>query len=472
MVAYRRIAAAYVASLIVEIFNRIAPLIVIHFVTTRIGLAGFGYAQVGMQMIDIAIYFVIAGFHTLGAIDVGRCRGDAKAIAPVVSETLALKLLHAVVAFCMLYLIVSYLPHYRDFRDVVLCLSFLLLTTAIDLSFVNTGTQRVFLTSILTLICRIFALTAVILFVRGHDDALLYAVLSFGSNAFVSLLLVAFNATYLSFKLPGRQAILQRFKHALPFAVTALLMTLLDRFDLFVADYVGGNVMAGLYAAPARLSFSILLIMHVIANVFFSELVHAKDDKVFARYVEMTLFALAVLFLPMVFGVWFVADDLLRLVAGEAFASEGRVLCLLMLATLPQAIIMVCGHLVLQIKKRSLVYNVQLLIGLAVGIALAFLWGRSSLSGIALSMVLARSLVAALVLCFAYRYIGRINLGLIAKVLAASAIMALALYAANLRNVWLNMSLGGLVYGLSLGIIARSDLLLMLHKMRPRPGHR
>ena len=102
-----RIASSLVGQTTAEFFNKLMPLLILHFVAHKLGASEFGYAKFSFEIIDIAITLVVFGYASVAAIDIGQTTGNVDNVRAVVWETIYLKLAHALLVAIALFFVVS-----------------------------------------------------------------------------------------------------------------------------------------------------------------------------------------------------------------------------------------------------------------------------------------------------------------------------------------------------------------------------
>jgi O-antigen/teichoic acid export membrane protein len=196
-------------------------------------------------------------------------------------------------------------------------------------------------------------------------------------------------------------------------------------------------------------------------------MLRGDDREVFSKHVDLTLYALAVVFFPLVCGVWVVHRQLLQLVAGDLFADVSPLLGILVSMCIAQSLIVVFGQLVLQIKRRNLLYNVHLLLGLIGGVvAMRLAYPTYGIYGIASAVFIVKLAIGMSLYAFAKAYLNPLNWLRLAKVAFAAFAMFSILYIANLPDLFLNVLGGALLYVSFVIMVSHQELRMLISKMR------
>ncbi len=464
-----RIVRSLAGGFFAEIVNKLVPLLILRYVVREIGIEGFGLAQFGYWLIDVAIAFVVFGYTSLAAIELGQNQGKPDEQARIISEVLGLKCLHAVLATACLLAFVWTVPSYTEYKTVVTALSFILLTSALDMSFVHIGTSRMLSLSVLTILVKLLSLGSILLWVKGPDDLLTFALLYFGANGVISASNFLLNVRRFRLVRPEAAALRRRFKASLPYAVTGCLSLALDRYDVFVVERFLGAAGSGLYGGPVRVAQALSNVIGSIGMVFFSEVVATKDKESLTRHVSLAIWALFALLMPVVAGSLVTGEGIVTLLLGPDFQGNGRVLSVLLTGLLGQTLVNVFGLSVLTFHRRAVVINCILLAATAGGIPLAYaLQLKFGLLGIALATMTTRLVSGTLMMLFARQYLARLPAREFLLTAGPALVMLAALSFAPTFALVPTLIVGGSVYAVVLAALNMGKIRTLTATLRSR----
>ncbi len=470
----KRIVWSLFGGLLAELVNKISPLLILHFAARAIGVQGFGVAQFGLWLLDFAIFFVAFGYHDIGAIELGKQKNNSQNVKAIIGETLILRLGHMLVAIAALIICIRVFPNYQAYAAVLLALSFMLVTSALDMTFVLIGSQRLPVLSTFMIIGKLLSLIGIIYMVDGSEDTIRYAVLTAAANGFVNLASFAFALYHFGFSWPSRAKLGVRLRAATPYALRIFLVLILERFDMFIVEHYLSQTGTGLYAAPVRLVQSIIPLTITISAVFFSEMVaiHEHDEEARRRHLWLGIRLMILAFLPVVCGIWFVDTDVMTLIFGDEFRHVGPVLSVLMLGIIGQVLILVLGHQVLLLNGRINTLNRLLAYGSFFGILLGMeLVGRYGLMGGALASVIARIGVGLTILFICRAALARCPVDHVLRALAPSACMVAVLVLTGHVNLYVTILAGAISYLASAATFNFRELKTIVLLARRRLNH-
>lgn len=464
-----RIVRSLAGGLFAEVVNKLVPLLILRYVVHKIGIEGFGLAQFSYWLIDVAVAFVVFGYTSIAAVELGQNQDKPSELSRVISEVLGLKCIHALIALIALIAFVWTAPGYAEYKPVVTALSFILLTSAIDTSFVHIGTSRMLSLSILTITVKLASLAMILLFVETPADLMKFALLYFGTNGVIALGNFVINVRRFPLVRPDGSALKRRFVASLPYAVTGFLLLALDRYDVFVVEHFLGATGSGLYGGPVRIAQALANVVGSVGMVFFSEVVTTKDKDSLTRHVSLASWALFALLLPIVGGSFVTGEGVITLLLGPDFQGNGRILSVLLTGLVGQAFVNVFGMSVLMFHRRARAINLVLAVATTCGVPLAYgLHHRFGLAGIALATMTTRLASGGIMMFLARPYLTRLP----AREFLLTATPALAMYltlsAVPALDLIPTLVAGGVVYGTMLAGLNRGKVRTLAASLRSR----
>ena len=467
------------AGAIGEIVNKIAPFVVLYIGQTALGVTRFGMVQFAISFIDLLLPFIGYGYGAFGSIAVGRPASLPIPLPRLIPSIVLLRLAHAAVACIVIGLCLT-LPRYREYGPLILALSFLLLSSALDTDHVHSGTQTLAIRNAFNIVSKGLCLFGVIAFVHSPEDQLLYAILAVMPNALIALLSLFYSMRKIPWSMPKIGDFSLVFRLATPFAITTILALVIERFDVFFVEVIGGSAAVGLYAGPLRIVQSIASAAGMVSAIFFSELVRIEDPKVFSRHVELSVFTAALVLVPVAVGAWFVGGDLLAAVFASTYRNQGPipgyVLGILATGVVASIGINAFGLQVLWLKGANSALNAIYLAGLIVGCILSGLLGKwSGVLGVAASVAIVKLCVAGACYLRAKRYLPSFSWLFILRIACASGVMGLTLFVLNeigttgfseWDSVWLRITIGAAVYLIASALLFRREFPVLLRSFR------
>lgn len=443
MIYKQRISITLLSGLIVEILNKIAPLIIIHVAQQRLGIEKLGYALFGISVIELLIPFIIYGYNQYGVIAAGR---EPSSTARLISGITVLKSIHTIVLVCGLFAFFRYVPAYQSYFSLIMTLSVLLGFATLDMLWVQAASQKVSVSNFFIGICRMITLLLILFFIKNSQDAILFALLSLTGNALVNTFSMLYSVHKFGLVTPDWKSIKQIFIASSPYSLIIILGVFAERIDIFFAEHFGGLKGAGYYACCARLGHSLTQIANTIIAAFFSEMVVLKDKESLNAHMRMSTWVLLFFISPIVFGVWFVAGDILNFIFDDSFRSIESLLGWLLLSTAFSLIASSFGQQVLLLSGQVKSYAKALAIGILISSVLAYFVGGRSLYAIAIAMCIGKFFTMLIVLYATRKTLVEFPLSILVRTIVPGMVMAFVLYCLKFESFLRNIGVGACTF--------------------------
>ena len=452
MMQKKRIAWTMLAALASEAVNKVVPLLTMHFAATRLGAEGFGVSQFAMWLIEWAILLVAFGYAQSAPVAIRRAASDLEK-RQVAGALVINRLVHSALAFCALYAATRLNQQWGVYRPAVMASAFILFLTAFDMSGILIATQRVGAYSLVTILAKLLSLAGIWLMVRTPQDSAVYVTISNGANGAICAGSLVLAACFSGISAPSLKQMRRIWRMSAPFALSVVVLAMVERFDLYLVESTMGPEGAGWYSGPTKLMQSLVPPIVAISTVFFSEMVRAQDDASLRQHLRLSLLTVMMFVLPLIAGTWFTGGAILGLVFGPGFEQQAATLNILVLNALAHAFILTIGFQTLGLRHRMRPVYLALIAGLACGtIAGPFLVSKFGYEGAALASVASRSIAAIIILVFASRS-GLVHLRELSEPMWKAGIpalgMSLVLFTLEMTGdfpIWAAIACGALGY--------------------------
>jgi len=467
----RRVGWSLVTAMIAEVINKASPLVVLYFAQVRLQVTAFGQTQYALVAAETLIPFVAFGYNGLASLELGERSKDSRYGGGLISNVLCLKAIHLVFVLALWALFVSSTPGKAPWA-LDSAAAILLLASCCDTDFVHYGSQTVAARNLFTVAAKILGAAGVVLFVRDPSDMVIYAAFAAFPALAVSCLSGAYNLRLFPLRRPNFVEMKALSRRAIPYGLFGFIFAFADRFDVLIVGHLLGPSMTGIYSGQMRLVQSVTTAASSIGMIFYAEMVSCNDRPMFTRHAHLSLWAILTLVAPIVGGIWFVDRSVLTLMYGPSFSNYSLVLDLLTMAALLQVFVLVLGNQVLVIRRQVTRYNKIMMFAVACGALVAWqLSARWGITGVAIGNLTAKTITVGLFFIAARPFLESFPWAILMRTLSPAAIMALALALAGLENLWANIALGGLVFGLAFLIINKAPLRELLGKPSRRPSN-
>lgn len=464
----KRIASSLVTGIASEVANKIFPLLTLHFAAERLGVHSFGLSQFSQWLIDLAIFFVVFGYQNWSLIAWRNSTTEGrKTIFPTV---VILRLVHAVLAILILMSALGGDSSWNKYQGVVLQSAFVILTSALDSTWTFTALNLLPILSFISIAAKTLSLVAIFALVRTEQDAGVYTFSTMSANALIAILTFWIAIRRVGWTWPTFKQLGQAFRGSLPYAISFFLLIALERFDLSLVEHYMGTEGAGAYGGPLKIAQSILPVAAMVTTVFFAEILGVYETESFLRHLRAGIRVAILIVSPIIAGVWFVDQTVVKLVIGDAFIPYANLLSIMTTSIMAQMFILAFGNQVLAIRGKMTWYNFALAIGIVVGIGFSiYVSTNGQLAFFAAASALGRWTTAIVIIVMAMQTLGNyrgIGWELIRSTIPATA-MAGVLYALNTPNFFANVLVGAAVHCLLTTILFRETAMRVVRKIAP-----
>ncbi|MDD9950967.1 MAG: hypothetical protein OXT67_05315 [Zetaproteobacteria bacterium] len=389
--AKRRLSIAGASGIAVELINKLAPFLIYHLAEQRLGVEKFGQSMVGVSLIEMLLPFVVFGYAHHGTVQVAQVEKHVQGRERVVSDLLMLRFLHLMVVFAVGGIIWTFNFPYAHVMPLLAALSFVLVSGAYELVWFEVATQRVVHLNVMIMSSRFSSLLLVYLFVQSPADYIWFAVLSLFSVFMVNTLAFLDVTRRISLCKPSWTRMRQHFQQSRQYALLMILLIIMERLDILIAEQLYGSAGAGLFVGPARIGHSLIQVASALTTAFFAEMIILQHQEKLQQHLELALWMMVAFWSPIVVGSLFVGDELLVFVFSENYRSMGPILSWVILGGAASAINASLGMQVLIVLGRIRFWLRALLVGVLVCGGLGWWLGNLyGLLGLAQAIVLTK----------------------------------------------------------------------------------
>lgn len=431
-----------------EIASRAVTLAAIMYLSRRLGPAEFGIVGFANA---ITSYFAIAvgqGLSRVGARDIARTPMRAASLAV---STTAVRLALAAGAFALLAAVALLLPKPMYVRLVVLLSGLTLFARALDTTWVYKGLERGRPVAAALVGGQLLFLIIVLLLVRGPADVTRVPVASFAGEALAMLALLApfaygVQASRAPVRLREGAALLRA--SAVP-TFTGMVRIIIFTFDVVLLGFWASAADLGLYTAAYRICFLLLAISTSIQASYLPHISRAVADGADAigRAASSTLATAAVIGIPLVTGGMMLAEPIMRIVFGSAYAGGSLALRILLPSIGFIFLHAVAGSTLVALGRVKLEWGIMSL-GAVLNILLNIvLIPRYGIVGAAWATLASEGLILLLCAVALRRLRISVNVGGVARPAVAAGVMVLVIVVIGTgRPLLLDLVVGAVAY--------------------------
>ena len=298
-----------------EIAARAVAFVAVAYLTRQLGPAGFGLVGFATAFTAYFGLIVTSGITRIGAREVARRPADAATLA---ASVVLLRLVIAAFSFIALWALVGRMALEAETRTIIRLSALTLFTLALDVSWVYKGIERGGRIAGAAVAAQAVMLLTVLVLVRAPSDARWVPIAQVAGDCTMAVLLLGplvMRVRHLA--MPAALALLRAAR--IP-AITNVLRVLVLSFDIVLLGLLGKRADVGYYTAAYRVCFLVLGIQVALYAAYVAAAARAEGAAALGRVVSRSLALACAVSLPLLVGGILLAEPLMSLLFGPAFA--------------------------------------------------------------------------------------------------------------------------------------------------------
>ncbi len=314
----------FIFNTIVTFVNIITPLITFPYLARTIGPLGLG--KVGFITSFVQYFIIIAslGIPTYGAIEIAKRRGDRQKISKLFSELLVLNMIATMLIFIIYLPFLFFVRKFQNDAILYLLSSVTILLTVFSFDWLFQGIENFRYLLVRNVISKIVYIVLLFIVIHNQGDYVKYYIITI----IINNVIVAYNYfhrkkyTGISF----RDLDLKRhIKPLSSFILISFITTACITFDKTFIGFLVGEINVGYYTICEQIIFLTVTISSSLSSVIIpriSYLYNSNNFSEFEKIVEKSISFILLIAFPMAVGIFFVAEDIILLFAGNDFIQS------------------------------------------------------------------------------------------------------------------------------------------------------
>jgi O-antigen/teichoic acid export membrane protein len=439
-----------------------------------LGPAVYGVLGFGVAVLSYFGLLVNMGMDVHGVREIAKRPAEGRRLVHMILST---RLAFAIVLFGVLVLAIPHFGRTPEIRDVLIIQGVGLFAVALTVDFFYQAEQRMGVAALRQGAAAVAGAIAVVLLIYGPDDLRLAAAVPVAVHIASAVVLLGY---FWATRRGGGGAVgeigrLQFVRRAAPVALMGVLMTIYINMDIIILGYMVPEAEVGFYVAASRVVMIAVVLPNLIHSAFLPALSQAHGDAEAAAAAARNHACAVGFFGGAVGGAgMLLSPAIIQVLFGPNYAGAEGALTILMAHVMAFHLTAAYGTPLLawQCDKP---YTVILGVGALVNVALNFaLIPRFGIVGAAAATVATQVLIWIALMALAKKAYGLNHPGLMARILAITAVAMAALWAVMKlfpgdACPWLQLISGGVIYlavyaalGIGAGVILPSELRRLL----------
>ncbi len=357
---------------ILQVSQILFPLISFPYISRVLEPEGFGVVNFASNLSALFISLVSLGIPLYGMREIAKLRNNFQDVRKITSELLILHATYSLLGLLGYSVLVFSVGKFQENQSVFLISGLVILFSCFSIEWLYQGLERFRYIAVRTILIRALSVVALFLFVKTKSDVFIYMliiVLTQFANGFINLLYAKRN---LGFTIKG----LEFKRHRKPLILlygSSLAMAIYVQMDTVMLGLLSTEKDVGLYSATVRISKLPLAFISALSTSFiprisllFSQGNYDKTNRIINTSLQLLLFYS----IPVSFGLFLFAEDLLLLFSGSRFIEASLSLKIVSFLTLGIGLSNLFGMQILTAVKQDDALLKSVLVGTVVNFVL------------------------------------------------------------------------------------------------------
>ncbi|OCA88290.1 hypothetical protein A8F94_10860 [Bacillus sp. FJAT-27225] len=449
----------------------IFPLITMPYISKIIGPSGLGRVDFATSVVNWFLLFSTFGLLSYGVREVSKIRDDEKKLSVFFSEILIIKVILTFAVLLVYIPSILLIDRLNENLPLFVLYIVLIITNIFSLDWFFQGLENYKFITFRSIILKILAVISIFLFVKTHNDFMVYAAINILTLSLGNLWNFFHSKRYVKISLKGIN-ITNHLKSMSTFFITTLIISIYTLLDTVILGFIKGDEDVAFYTR-AKMFFGIGMALSVAINNALTPRLNnyfQGDKNQYSSLLKTSFNLLLLISMPIMVGVGILSENLMVLFGGEKFhpASLSLMIIAPLLVITPMSIWNYQQRILPYGKEKAGLYinSVVAVVSLIFNISLVPVMGYI---GTSISWLISE--VTGLIISFVYmkrkesiKIFDSIHL----KYFVSSLLMGMLIWGVNsfFSLTWFNtvicIVLGGLMYFCFLLLFREENILLVL----------
>ena len=304
-----------------QILGLIVPLIVTPYISRILGAEGVGIYSYTYSIVYYFMIVALLGMQYYGNRSVAKIRDDKEKLSKVFSEIYFLQL---VVASIVTIIYIIFIMLNQKYRIYYIIQIMFVISVAFDISWLYSGLEKFKVTVTRNFIIRILSAVAIFLFVKTKNDLWIYTTIMAATTLLNQLVLWPFVFKAVKIRRVSLKSLIKHIKPTIVLFIPVLGASVYNVMDKIMLGMLSSVEEVGYYENSERIlniPFHIVSALGTVTLPRIANLNKQKDTESIKNIMIKSLRFLLFILIPMMFGIWVVADYIVVLYLGDEFTK-------------------------------------------------------------------------------------------------------------------------------------------------------
>ncbi|PLS27705.1 flippase [Bifidobacterium parmae] len=435
----------------------IFPLITVPYVSRVLSVEANGEVAFAQYVVQLIMYVTVLGIPTYGVRECAAVRDDSQKLAKLVKELLVILGVATTICYVLYVIAVFTVPQMSGNKALFMIFSINIVLGSLGVEWFYQAIEQYSYITIRNILFKAMSVIGMFIFVRQSNDVIQYAILLVFAVAASNMVNIArlVRILDLTHVKTGKLQIKKHVKPVMVFFIANFARNLYQNSDVVLLGFFTGNYQVGIYQLVTKIKSVLFGGVNSVGNVMMPRLSYylkggnksgyydlLKKNINFLFFISAGLEAYILLF----------AEDIVRIVAGEAFLSAANPLRLIGLVVVLACFNVITGVQMLTTMGREKQMALATVVGAVASVVVnVSLDGALGALGAAIAAVCADGVIMILQLYFAFSVVKKVfSLKNFIKIVVSSVVatmLSFALIEFTALNWILSFIVGSMLFG-------------------------
>lgn len=307
---------------IYRLLNALFPLITASYVSHVIFASGVGKVASAQNIVQYFVLIASLGIPNYGVREIAKSRMDVEEKTRVFSELFLLNMITTLISIVVYYGMICFLPQFVTEKKLYVIVGGSIILNIINVDWYYQGVEEYVYIAKRSIFVKIVSIASIFLFVKKHNDYIIYALISvvaIAGNYIFNIANLHKHDVHLVIKGIG---IRRHLKPVLILLCTTISIELYTLLDTTMITYFCSSEDVAYYSNSVKIVKMIIVVVTSLGTVLLPRLSRYVKEGNFEgcnKIVNTVLSILIFIFLPTGIGIILISDNLVPLLFGNTF---------------------------------------------------------------------------------------------------------------------------------------------------------
>ena len=304
-----------------QVLGLIVPLVLTPYVSRVLGPEGVGTYSYTYSIVYYFMLVALLGMQYYGNRTVAKARENREELSKKFWEIYSLQF---IVTFITSLVYVGFILFNKEYQTIYIIEMPYVISVAFDINWLYSGLEKFKFTVTRSAIIRVLSAIAIFVFVKGREDVWIYVLILSGSTLLNQVVLWPTLFKYVDFKKVRIKSIFKHLKPTIVLFIPVLAFSVYNVMDKIMLGMMTSTTQVGYYENAEKIINIPFYIVSALGTVTLPRISNLSNDREknkekIKEIIEKSIIYILFLLIPMMFGIFAVADYFVPLYLGNEF---------------------------------------------------------------------------------------------------------------------------------------------------------